>query len=199
MSWDSVHQTVAQFTASHRDLLEHLTNRLDSIISPQSDFQALSDESQMASARQNILNSFHFPQIRERREHVLKAHNETYQWILEAEQAGRWPDFISWLRDPSSKNRIYRVHGKIGAGKTTLLRFLDDNLKLHDHMLPWASNTAVLRASYFFWNAGNQLQKSTNGFLRTLLRQLFELTPELIPQLYTQESSRLPALLATII
>jgi hypothetical protein len=181
---DSVQQTVAQFTASHRDLLEHLSNRLDSIFALHTDFRALSDESQMAAARQSILDSLHFPQIRERRDHILKAHNETYQWILEPKQGGtqRWDDFISWLRASSSESRIYWVHGKIGAGKTTLLRFLDDNLSLFKHMLPWAKEAAVVRASCFFWNAGNKLQKSTTGLLRTLLTQLFEQTPDLIPR-----------------
>jgi hypothetical protein len=181
---DSVQQTVAQFTASHRDLLEHLSNRLDSIFALHTDFRALSDESQIATARQSILDSLQFPQIRERRDHVLKAHNETYQWILEPEQGGtqRWDDFISWLRASSSESRIYWVHGKIGAGKTTLLRFLDDNLSLFKHMLPWANEAGVVRASCFFWNAGNKLQKSTTGLLRTLLTQLFEQTPDLIPR-----------------
>lgn len=181
---DSVQQTVAQFTASHRDLLEHLSNRLDSIFALHTDFRTLSDESQIAAARQSILDSLHFPQIRERRDHILRAHNETYQWILEPKQGGtqRWDDFISWLRASSSESRIYWVHGKIGAGKTTLLRFLDDNLSLHKHMLPWAKEAAVVRASCFFWNAGNKLQKSTTGLLRTLLAQLFEQTPDLVPR-----------------
>ena len=181
---DSVQQTVAQFTASHRDLLEHLSNRLDSIFALHTDFWALSDESQTAAARRSILDSLHFPQIRERRDHILKAHNETCQWILEPKQGEtqRCDDFISWLRASSSESRIYWVSGKIGAGKTTLLRFLDNNLSPFKHMLPWANEATVIRASCFFWNAGNKLQKSTTGLLRTLLTQLFEQTPDLIPR-----------------
>lgn len=184
VSLESVQRTVAQFTASHRDLLEHLSNRLDSIFALHTDFRALSDESQMAAACQSILDSLYFPQIRERRDHIVKAHRETYRWILEPKQSEtqRWDDFISWLRASSNENRIYWIHGKIGAGKTTLLRFLDGNLSLSQHMLPWAKETSVVRASCFFWNAGNKLQKSTTGLLRTLLTQLFEHTPDLIPR-----------------
>ena len=184
VSLESVQQIVAHFTASHRDLLEHLSNQLVSIFALHTDFRALSDESQMAAARQKIFDSLHFPQIRDRRDHILKAHNETYQWILKPKQEGiqPWDDFISWLRASSRESRIYWVHGKIGAGKTTLLHFLDDSLSLYEHMLPWAKEAAVARASCFFWNAGNKLQKSTTGLLRTLLSQLFEQTPDLIPQ-----------------
>ena len=93
-----------------------------------------------------------------------------------------WDDFISWIRASSTESHVYWVHGKIGAGKTTLLRFLDDNLDVLKHMLPWAKDGAVVRASCFFWNAGNELQKSTVGLLRTLLNQLFDETPDLIPR-----------------
>ena len=180
----SVQQTVAQFTASHRDLLEHLSNRLDSIFALHTEFRALSNESQTADACQRVIDSLHFPQIRDRRDQILKAHNETYHWILEPKQRRlqRYDNFILWLGALSSESQIYWIHGKIGAGKTTLLRFLDDNLTIFQHMLPWAKDTAVIRASYFFWNAGNKLQKSITGLLRTLLTQLFEQTPDLIPR-----------------
>ena len=184
ISLDSVQQTVAQFAASHRDLLEHLSNRLDAVFTMHMDFKVLSDMNQIAAARQSVLDSLHFPQIRERKDHILKAHNETYQWILEPKQGGiqRWDDFISWIRASSTESRIYWVHGKIGSGKTTLLRFLDDNLSLLKHTSPWTKDATVVQASCFIWNAGNKLQKSATGFFRTLLAQLFEQTPELIPQ-----------------
>ena len=180
---DSVQQTVAQFTESHRDLLEHLSSRLDSIFAMHTDFRAHSDESQLAATRQNILDSLHFSQISDRKDHIPKSYNETYLWILEPKrlETPRYDDFIAWLGTPSSNSRIYWVHGKIGAGKTTLLRFLEDNLAFQ-HMLPWANGASVVRASYFFWNAGNKMQKSTGGLLRTLLTQLFEDTPDLISQ-----------------
>ena len=184
MNLESVQQTVARFTASNHDLLEHLSNRLDSIFALHTDFRALSDETQMAAARQNILDSLHFPQIRERRNQIPKAHNETFQWILEPGEGKpqRWDDFTTWLRASSSESRIYWIHGKIGAGKTTLLRFLDDNLNLYDHMIPWAKESTIVRGTCFFWSAGNNLQKSMTGLLRTLLTQLFEQTPDLIPR-----------------
>ena len=184
ISLDSAEAVVSQFTTSHRDLLAHLSNRLDSIFTLHTNLRTVSSESQTAEAYQRILDSLHFPQIRERRSHVSKAHEGTYRWMLEPRLEGtrRWDDFVAWLRAPSGKARIYWVHGKIGAGKTTLLRFIDDNLSPNKHMVPWAENKTIFRASYFFWSAGNNLQKSTSGLLRTLLTQLFEKTLDLIPR-----------------
>lgn len=181
---DSVQQIVSRFTESHHGLLEGLTKQVDSILDLHDNCRALCDESQTAAARQSLLDSLHFPQIRERRDQIPEAHNETYRWILKSKQEGtqQWDDFISWLGVIPSEGRIYWIHGKIGAGKSTLLRFLDDNLSRTDHMFPWALEAAVVRASYFFWNAGNKLQKSTTGLLRTLLAQLLEQTPDLIPR-----------------
>ena len=197
VSLDSTQQIVAQFTASHHDLFKHLSNRLDMILAMHTDFRAFSDDNQAAEARQSILDSLHFPQIRERRDQITKAYSETYRWILEEHQgeSQRWDDFLSWLKTSSSEHRIYWVHGKIGAGKTTMLRFLDENLSTAKHMLPWAEKTSVVRASCFFWNAGNNLQKSTAGLLRTLLTQLFEQTPDLISRVIQPnkwQAARLP-------
>jgi hypothetical protein len=182
VSLDSVQQIVSQFTASHRDLLEILTKRLDSILDLHMNFRVLSDESQMATARQIILDSLHFPQIYERRDLIYEVHDETYRWILEPKQRGRqnWDDFVSWLGATTDEG-IYWIHGKIGAGKSTLLRFLDDNLTRTPHAF-MGQDAAVVRASYFFWNAGNKLQKSMPGLLRTWLAELLEQTPELIAQ-----------------
>ena len=62
------------------------------------------------------------------------------------------------------------------------MRFLDENIRVREHMLPWAENGTVVRAQCFFWNPGHALQKSLSGLLRSLLMQLFEQTPNLVPQ-----------------
>ncbi|KAL6717824.1 hypothetical protein ACLMJK_003909 [Lecanora helva] len=179
---DSTQEIVTQFAASHHDLLKLLSDRIDMILAMQTEFQASSDENESAAALQRILDSLRFPQFGERRDQIAKAFNETYEWFLEREKPAtrNWDNFVSWLGDPSPIHRIYWVSGKIGAGKTTLLRFLEDNLSITKHMLPWAEKTTVVRASCFFWTSGNQLQKSISGLLRTLLVQLFEQTPNLI-------------------
>jgi hypothetical protein len=62
------------------------------------------------------------------------------------------------------------------------MRYLDENINVHGHMLPWAEHCTVVRAQCFFWNPGQPLQKSLTGLLRSLLIQLLEQAPNLIPQ-----------------
>ena len=176
---------MARFTASHHDLLEQLSRRIDSILVLRTESKGSSDDDALiAAARQNVIDSLHFSQISERKDHVVEAQSKTCQWVLEPKQERfqRWDDFARWLSEPIVANRIYWVHGKIGAGKTTLLRFIDDKVTVSKHMLPWAADVAVVRASCFLWSAGNTLQKSTTGLLRTLLSRLFEQTPNLVAQ-----------------
>ena len=141
-----------EFTALHRDVLQRLSNCTNSIFQPDKGHSAYADPKDSTLAYNNIISSLYFPQITERQEHIPEAYKKTYRWILESRPRGTlpWDSFISWLRDPFSESRIYWVHGKIGAGKTVLLRFLAENLDFRMHMLPWAAESAVLKASYFF-------------------------------------------------
>ncbi|KAF2229409.1 hypothetical protein EV356DRAFT_455854, partial [Viridothelium virens] len=177
-------QTILQFAVSNRDFLESLSDQLNSILSQHNDVQALTEERQVADAQQKILDSLHFPQVQERRHQIHEAHNETYRWILRPglDQRRRGDDMVAWLSSKMETRKIYWVCGKPGSGKSTLMRFLDDNISVRDHMFPWAADCTVLKAQWFFWGPGNKLQKSMDGLLRSLLMQLLEQTPNLVPQ-----------------
>src|SRR5271156_3335491 len=181
---DSVQQTVAEFLTSNRDLLEKLSDQLDSIFTQHNDLRALADERQVADAQQKVLDSLQFSQIQERRDRVHRAHKETYQWILQPmlNQRQRWDSLTAWLASSEDLRRIYWIYGKPGCGKSTLMRFLHENINVHCHMLPWAEHSTVVQAQCFFWNPGHTLQKSLTGLLRSLLIQLFEQAPNLIPR-----------------
>src|SRR5436190_826923 len=140
---DSVQQTVAEFLTSNRDLLENLSARLDSIFIQHNDLRALADERQVADAQQNVLDSLRFSQIQERRDRIHRAHKDTYQWILQPmlDQRQRWDNLTAWLNSDEDSRRIYWIYGKPGCGKSTLMRFLDENISVHNHMLPWAAHS----------------------------------------------------------
>jgi len=155
---------------------------------PFNDIGAVVHERQVADAEQRILNSLRFPQIQERKHQIHEAHKETCQWILQpvSNRSQQWDSLIAWLSSPAESRRIYWIYGKPGSGKSTMMRFLDQNVTIPDHMLPWAENRTVLNAQYFFWNPGHKLQKSITGLLRTLLLQLLEKQPHLIPHVVHQ-------------
>ena len=45
----------------------------------------------------------------------------------------------------------------------------------------WAGGADLIIAKYFFWNAGSPMQKSQQGLLQSLLHEIFEQQPGLVP------------------
>ncbi|SMY25417.1 unnamed protein product [Zymoseptoria tritici ST99CH_1A5] len=123
-----------------------------------------------------LLKSLHFPQIDSRKDQVITAHQGTYQWSLISSQASDvpWDNMVNWLGERDAVSQIYWINAKPGSGKSSLLKFLDDNLALDQHMVPWAEGLTVLRLRYYFWGPGNTLQHSLEGLMRTLLHQLYQ-------------------------
>ncbi|KAF2684967.1 hypothetical protein K458DRAFT_487197 [Lentithecium fluviatile CBS 122367] len=74
--------------------------------------------------------------------------------------------------------------GKAGSGKSTLIRFLHDHERTRDALQSWAGNGSLAIASFFFWNSGAEIQMSFEGLLRTLLHQLLQQMPDLIPVVF---------------
>jgi len=155
---------------------------------PFNDIGAVVHEHKVVDAEQRILDSLRFPQIEERKHQIHEVHKGTCQWILQSvpNQSQQWDSLMAWLSSSKESRRIYWIYGKPGSGKSTVMRFLDQNIVIPDHMLPWTENRTVLTAQYFFWNPGHKLQKSVAGLLRTLLVQLLEKSPHLIPQVVPQ-------------
>lgn len=148
---DSVQQTVSEFSTSNRDLLENLSEQLNSILRQHNDVWVLADERQIADAQQKILDSLQFPQIQERRHRIHDAHEETYQWVLQPMpyHRQRWDKFLAWLSSCGAAKRIFWIHGKPGSGKSTLMCFLDENISVQPHA-SMAENGTVVRAQCFF-------------------------------------------------
>jgi hypothetical protein len=182
-------QTLTDFINSNRDVFENMSNRLDTIIRQNSNFQTLADERHVSDARQKILDSLYFSQMRDRQNQIHQAHEETFQWVLQPmpQENQRWDDFMQWLGAIEEKRNVYWIYGKPGSGKSTLMRFLDEKINSSAAMLPWAQNGKLLRAHYFFWNPGSDLQKSLTGLLRSVLVQLLRQMPSLIPVIVGQQ------------
>ncbi|KAI9687500.1 MAG: hypothetical protein M1822_002110 [Bathelium mastoideum] len=177
-------QTISEFRLSNRDVLQHLTKQINVILTNSNEQKALAEGNQTSMAEEKILSSLQFSQLDDRQGTIHKAQEETYQWILQSASNDDPHDnnLITWLSSPTDLRRLYWICGKVGSGKSTLMKFLKENIKVRDHMVPWAENYMVVQASFFFWNPGNKLQKSLTGLMRSLLVQLLEQTPSLIPR-----------------
>jgi len=130
-----------------------------------------------------IINTLKFETIDDRKDAIPKAFRDTFEWLFRtppSRQDGTpfWSDFTTWLKADSKQ--IYWITGKAGAGKSTLIKFLAQDRRLGGLLDEWAADSTLLLGSYYSWNAGNNLQKSHEGLLRTLLHQCLSGNPELL-------------------
>ncbi|KAJ9663660.1 hypothetical protein H2198_000672 [Neophaeococcomyces mojaviensis] len=132
--------------------------------------------------QQKLLTRLSFPQMRERREQISNAYPATYRWMLQplAGDDHQWKCFRTWLDESLDNHGMYWIHGKPGSGKSTIMKFLDDNLTVRNHMALWANGQPVIKARYYFWNAGTMLQKSLEGLYRYVLVQILEQRPDMV-------------------
>ncbi|KAF2679691.1 hypothetical protein K458DRAFT_313435, partial [Lentithecium fluviatile CBS 122367] len=136
-----------------------------------------------------IKANLHYQRIHDRFDDIVKAHQETFSWILEEDQDCRFnqgPKMLEWLREGS---RIYWTTGKAGSGKSTLLKNLHQDPRLAKALQSWAraENCTLIILSFYFWNAGIDLQKSQEGLLRSLLLQAPSEQPLLGPILFPEQ------------
>ena len=85
---------------------------------------------------------------------------------------------MDWL---TSGSGIFHISGKLGSGKSTLMKFLCESSRLSELLSHWANGKELVIVNFFFWRAGNKLQKSLDGLVRSLLHDLLKQRPDLIP------------------
>jgi hypothetical protein len=132
----------------------------------------LVQEGKKVATEQNILSSLQFEFMRMRHSNIKDATPKTFQWIY------RHSEFLNWLH---SQSGTYWISGKAGSGKSTLMKFLCDHAKTKKALQTWAGPENLVIANYFFWSAGNRMQKSQEGLLQSLLYQVLRQCPVLIP------------------
>ena len=76
---------------------------------------------------------------------------------------------------------LFWISGKPGSGKSTFMKFIVHNRQTDHALQVWAGDKDVLKASHYFWAAGATLQKSHEGLLRSLLFDILDQYPQLIP------------------
>lgn len=107
---------------------------------------------------------------------IVDAHHTTFQWVLQENHSSNttWPDLHAWLRDGQG---IYWLSGKAGSGKSTLMKYLHQAPALRATLESWAGGAPLMILSFYFWNAGSDLQKSQEGLLRSLVSQVLDQDP----------------------
>ncbi|KAF2493004.1 hypothetical protein BU16DRAFT_514299, partial [Lophium mytilinum] len=125
-----------------------------------------------------------FPTMKFRHSKITGAHPGTFQWIS-------LTHFIPWLQ--ADDDAIFWLSGKPGSGKSTLMKYLADSPETIAQLERWADTRELVTASFFFWVAGNEMQKSQEGLLQSLLYQVLRKHPKLIPTIFPSRWNGLTA------
>ncbi|KAJ3497142.1 hypothetical protein NLG97_g2126 [Lecanicillium saksenae] len=122
--------------------------------------------------QQVILSALHFWTIDNRKALIPKEHEDTFSWILDPTSI-----FSAWL---STSETLFWVSGKPGSGKSTALKYIAESPKTRELLATWAGSHRLIIADFYFWSsAANELQKSGQGLLRSLMFQILRQCPEL--------------------
>ncbi len=108
-------------TAEHSATRQALTTQLSGM---QAD--AVSDREQRA--RSTFIESFVFPEIHFRQDHIKQAYAKTFDFMFKVQprESREGNSFTKWLR---SQDDLYWIIGKAGAGKSTLMNFLSQDTR----------------------------------------------------------------------
>ena len=90
----------------------------------------------------------------------------------------------SWLR---SERPALWISGKAGSGKTTFMKHICQNEITYRQLTAWAAGAEVVTAKFFFFERGDDLQKSRDGLLRSLLFQILSKCKSLVPVIFKPE------------
>lgn len=109
-----------------------------------------------------------------------------FRWIFARNGVRPWDSFVGWLEKCDS---IYRINGKAGSGKSTRVNHITTDSRMTASLNVWTHPSQALTPTYFFWNAGTDLQKSSFGLLRSLLYQILNHHQDVIPELIKSQDT----------
>ena len=134
-----------------------------------------------------LLESLCFKRINARQERIVEAHEQTFQWVLHNPSTSdelssgnnvSGNNFMNWLETGSD---IFWISGKAGSGKSTLMKYISSRTETRQALERWSNKKEVITASFYFWFAGTELQKSQKGLLQSLLYEILSQCRILIP------------------
>ncbi len=149
---------------------------------------AAMSEREVLNVQEVLLHSLKFSQMRDRYEEIPEAHIQTFKWIFDDSPmlAQRWSNLVNWLEHGKG---VYWVCGKAGSGKSTLMRYIYDNPRTLKHLKNWSGGTKLDTGAFFFWNSGNNEQRSHIGLLKSLLYEVLKKRANLLPEIFPEEWS----------
>ncbi|RDW60295.1 hypothetical protein BP5796_11901 [Coleophoma crateriformis] len=157
------------------------------------------EELRLLMIENSLLGSLSFATLTDRQESVEIAYHQTFEWIYQPSEISKaqWSSFVDWLRQ---EDGVYWINGKAGSGKSTLMRYIYESERTKDELQKWAGSMSVEMCGFFFWNSGDEEQKSQRGLLRSLLFEILNrhrvLLSEIMPEVWEIWSARATGLIS---
>ncbi|KAK7983280.1 hypothetical protein PG989_010682 [Apiospora arundinis] len=133
----------------------------------------LAMDTNLQEKRQAIIGSLNFAARPDRYGAITEAHDKTFRWAFDTRYG-----LLAWL---TSGSGIFWVSGRPGSGKSTFMKWLIGQGQTREALNRWSSSGDAIISSHYFWIFGRPMQKSWEGFLRTVLFEIFQQCPELVP------------------
>ena len=127
-----------------------------------------------------IINSLDFETRQSRQSDISDAEDRTFEWIFH-DHHGPFNQHVGFRKWLQFGNDIYWISGKAGSGKSVLMNYVANEPRTQEMLQLWAGDKKLIVAKYFFWNAGAPMQKSQQGLLQSLLREIYGQCPDLVP------------------
>ncbi|KAI1343251.1 hypothetical protein F5Y15DRAFT_412045 [Xylariaceae sp. FL0016] len=123
---------------------------------------------------QEILNTLYYDTMTERESRIDRAYGQTCEWMLSPE-ASPFNEFLS------SSEPVMWISGKAGSGKSTVMKHVWESKRLKQELEEeWARGGELMMASFFMFEGGNRIQKTYEGFLRSVLYQILSTRRDLV-------------------
>lgn len=163
--------------SKRQDLQENVIAAIQAEPRPSAEQDAAPPDVQFRFAR-FILQQLYFPKLSAREERIPVAYQTTFQWVFQPPRSDQrpWTDFGEWLKSELS---LYWITGKPGAGKSTLTKFIGTQQLTTDLLQKPTSRDRLAVARFYSWNSGEELQKTHEGLLRTLVHEVLQQFPNL--------------------
>ncbi|KAK8040902.1 hypothetical protein PG994_013909 [Apiospora phragmitis] len=156
---ESLEADVLQVLKSLQAYPEGFSEKSGALVTTVGDY---SEEAKTTAWYQGLIESLHYPRFESRHDAISTAHANTFKWILSDTD-------ISGGRSHTRK---------AGSGKSTLMKFRWHHGSTRKYLKAWSGTERLVMASYFFWAAGDELQKSEEGLVRALLFDILRACPE---------------------
>lgn len=127
-------------------------------------------EEETRKVREELIRQIYFSKIDERLTHLAPAQANTCRWFLTESKYQSWQD----VARQSEHGGFLWIKGHPGTGKSTLMKYLFQEANQKSRNDP-----SRITLSFFFLARGTIEEKTTSGLYRSLLHQIFEVTPDL--------------------